>query len=1283
MKTTKMISIFSSRFILLAVLVLHALVSNAVAQEKSFSKQEQAADKARIETDKAIKKYAKTAPPSVANLSFRNFVRGGLMSGNLLQVPYVTNVNLSAGYFGDAVSPSRIIWPRGSGVEYGHTMSFLVAGKVKAEDGSDLFIISDSYNRSGGDQSPDGSHKFFFNTLPGFYNMNGDPGTNNRLNNNVSDRRLLDEAGFYYVGGLNEDANGNGQLDEGEDLNQNEALDTELVNYVEYTAQSNFKETWPQFWPPKSYVGDNRAENSFVPGVRAGRWNGAYGSFVRGDQEAYYKADDRDNDEFEYYPFLDETTGLPDKRSWAQGGRRGLGVEVSVRQYQWASVLAEDILIATFDVENVSRFDIPSTIISMMVDYDIAGSTGDNQALFDTVDDITYQWIKRPLVINGFRVGYAGVGFLESPGIDTDGIDNDRDNLVDESRENGIDDDNDWRNWIDVNGNGKYDNEDLNNNFRLDEGEDLDGDGKVTIEPINDDVGSDGLGPFDENYPGPDPDGSEANGVANLGEPNFEFTDNDEIDQIGLTNMVIRTPSDFDRDLDDDELFWRDYIQPVAESEFVVPTETADVIYVYSSGTTEIKKGNSQRFSLAFFCGNDFNDMLRNKRTMQNIYDADYNFARPPREPFLTAISGNKRTTLVWEQSAESSRDPIYGFDFEMYKVYRSTDPEFNEIKTITDAFGNPLLWEPLQTATGDKAQFDLKNGLSGAHPVSVEGFGVSYDMGADSGLKYSFVDSTVENGRTYYYAVVSVDQGYHSSFFGDGISEYENLAEISPTESAKLIEIDAFDRPINVGQNCAVVVPQAAAAGYLPARLNEEGIQYPSGNSTAALNIDFLVPEDANRENYTYEFSFTDDNRYFIADSSYLEHGLTNGFTLKNLTTNEVLTTVSGAGESLFSGVALSGTLYDGMRFSISNPVRPIPLAGDWLGNAAQRVRSTVDMSLQLNGALDIPKDFEIRVGTIGVDTADGFNAPITNFELFDVTNLNSPIRMVYSLTDGAAVVPGDTVRGMLSPGDRVTVRIAPVLSFTGRVLYTKSAWSFDIGLRPRDEDRMQELTDGLVALYDSLGAYNVRGFGSRPFGPTLTINEYEAFVKTIKPWFENTLDSLNSIPAFAAFLPSLSLPVETLEEILAINEAYIPRTNDTYYVKTAKPLTRADKIQFSVQGNELADTLDESLLDNIYTVPDPYVGVNNLERRNRLLSGRSERRIDFRNLPTNCTIKIFTVNGRLVKTLNHQAGTFDSIASWNMQSEDGLEVAFGVYIYHVDAPGIGEKIGRLSIIK
>ena len=36
-----------------------------------------------------------------------------------------------------------------------------------------------------------------------------------------------------------------------------------------------------------------------------------------------------------------------------------------------------------------------------------------------------------------------------------------------------------------------------------------------------------------------------------------------------------------------------------------------------------------------------------------------------------------------------------------------------------------------------------------------------------------------------------------------------------------------------------------------------------------------------------------------------------------------------------------------------------------------------------------------------------------------------------------------------------------------------------------------------------------------------------------------------------------------------------------------------------------------------------------------------------------------------------------------WDMRTKDGIEVAFGVYIFHVDVPGVGEKIGKFAIIK
>ncbi|HFE52827.1 MAG TPA: hypothetical protein ENK07_05255 [Bacteroidetes bacterium] len=105
---------------------------------------------------------------------------------------------------------------------------------------------------------------------------------------------------------------------------------------------------------------------------------------------------------------------------------------------------------------------------------------------------------------------------------------------------------------------------------------------------------------------------------------------------------------------------------------------------------------------------------------------------------------------------------------------------------------------------------------------------------------------------------------------------------------------------------------------------------------------------------------------------------------------------------------------------------------------------------------------------------------------------------------------------------------------------------------------------------------------------------------------------------------------------------------------------------------------------MDDIYVVPDPYVAVNSLEpKQPSSLRGRGERRIDFVNLPPHCTIRIFTQSGRLIRVLHHDSEDNEGRESWDLLTRDGLEVSYGIYFYHVEAPGVGEKLGKFAIIK
>ncbi|GIT74928.1 MAG: hypothetical protein Ct9H300mP29_9220 [Candidatus Neomarinimicrobiota bacterium] len=53
------------------------------------------------------------------------------------------------------------------------------------------------------------------------------------------------------------------------------------------------------------------------------------------------------------------------------------------------------------------------------------------------------------------------------------------------------------------------------------------------------------------------------------------------------------------------------------------------------------------------------------------------------------------------------------------------------------------------------------------------------------------------------------------------------------------------------------------------------------------------------------------------------------------------------------------------------------------------------------------------------------------------------------------------------------------------------------------------------------------------------------------------------------------------------------------------------------------------------------------------------------------------------MVKTIDHYSSFDNGQAFWDLTTKDNFPIAYGVYIYHVDAGKLGEKIGRLAVIK
>ena len=89
---------------------------------------------------------------------------------------------------------------------------------------------------------------------------------------------------------------------------------------------------------------------------------------------------------------------------------------------------------------------------------------------------------------------------------------------------------------------------------------------------------------------------------------------------------------------------------------------------------------------------------------------------------------------------------------------------------------------------------------------------------------------------------------------------------------------------------------------------------------------------------------------------------------------------------------------------------------------------------------------------------------------------------------------------------------------------------------------------------------------------------------------------------------------------------------------------------------------------LDIINVVPNPYYGYSHYE------TNQLDNRVKFTNLPERCTITIYNISGTRIRQFSKDdASTF---LDWDLKNQAGIPIAGGIYLIHVDVPGVGEKV-------
>ncbi len=757
-----------------------------------------------------------------------------------------------------------------------------------------------------------------------------------------------------------------------------------------------------------------------------------------------------------------------------------------------------------------------------------------------------------------YDVGPEDIGkkYLNRDGLVDGGIDEGIDEMAAESRNDGIDNDGDWN-------------------------------------ALLDDVGLDGApGTFDFG----ELDGKPTSGVGTdfPGEPNIDKTDVSEADQIGLTNVQYLAAGAINFSQTADVFFWAEFMIP---GSFINPSliGTGEYDLFVSSGLFPLKAGQIERISFAVVMGNAARcpgnadatgakaDALRKRNYAQLAYAEDYQFAQAPIEPAVTAVStltarGTPSVTLYWDENAEQSIDRFLagipgaiGRDFEGYRIYRATDPAFQDAKQITDAYGNPAPWfRPV-------AQFDLDDGIRG-DSAAVPFNGVSFYMGDDTGILHTWTDTTVQAGQKYYYAVRAYDMGYRP-------------LNIAPAESNLKISIDPITGVVeDYGKSITIITPEAPVAGYLPPSVSR--ISAVSGSASGSIGYRVVDPTKV-KDKHTYQITFEDTT--YRGRNNDPDTVRTKSYSVVDTTSKQLLV------NKRRTITALDQLVLDGVQLLFSNDNR--------FGRDTSRSRYSrsnmwrVNMTGWREGlviAKQEPGDYKIVFGAVGADTS-------TEYDIDGTGTIVPPIPVNFKV--------------LKSNQNNAKLKFA---------FFEK------------------DVTGGV-------GIYSAQ----------------------LDPFFTDYILILDRSEADTSL--HISWTVSAVFD--SVRTLYAP--GDTISLVTYKAFSSKDMYEFTTTAQLVDKKLAASQLDKIKVVPNPYVAAASWEERNPFPTGRGPRSIHFTHLPQICTIRVYTITGELVATINHDSAMLDGSAEWNVLTRDELQVSYGVYIYHVEAPGVGEKVGKFAIIK
>lgn len=938
----------------------------------------------------------------------------------------------------------------------------------------------------------------------------------------------------------------------------------------------------------------------------------------------------------------------------------GLGVKVIQRTHSWNYETNKTIHFFIYEVINIraDKKPIRNCFLTVMCDGDLGPTANDDLVGFDHSRNLGYEY-DSDMAEQGFgRVpGFLGFKFLESP-VATYDVDLNGDDLINDDS-------------IDVNNDGVWIKD-------VRKGKSL------------------GLTSFKtSNLQSGDPDTEPEKYLIMAGHNYPDVTDQRYAPfNLGTGTVPV-----------DQRLFQNTgpfLLAPVGET-------VIDTVWKWDSDSSSLQiasintvLGDTVRVVVAVLMAPDFVQLPKIADIAQSIYNTGFVLPRPPDHPHVTVVPDDKKASISWDNVAELSKDPYYQFtsdpanplydpnykemDFEGYKLYRSTTglpgtfdllaswdktsvtPRHVDIKQLAGAtFSGTVSYDELNTE-----EYILAYGGTALFA------GHKYLVQVKTDTSFSVTDLTLG------VAVPSTEEADHWYNTGEPpyVFEVFDATFTSLSDSAHIADgtYDNYFDGCNLLVGGMVINFTSTDPTYIPKEdviFEISGfLEEPEGEN-GELAYAYTDTGLINGQNYYYDVIAYDFQPFSSPRS--LENGVkgiavtprSNSTGLQEASAYDVQHASGGSNGSVTVSVAVpdsvTGHEYEVGFFGADYPYQ-------WYLKDLTTGDKVLDSMSNQSGNDQYPV-----VNGIVAKVA-GPNLGISSWQYIPSAN-----RFFTGVNWGGAYLSGGLDLGV-NWGWGTTITAPQYVTIEVRFSNTERQKAYDY-------------------LRGGTPNYKYEGFFEMPFtvwdvssDPPRQINA--AIVEQAgNALFDSTWDPGLSNSAREYLFILHSTYSETPDTYYTDRRIYYdgadfdilytgwfvaradaegnPRTwtdGDVFRITPYFVNTPADTFTFKTTNKEIVSSLVN--LGDIKVVPNPYIVRNNWEP-----SGDYSR-IAFTHLPDKCTIRIYTLSGDHLRTLEHNSPGLDGNENWDLLTKNNQKIASGVYVYHVESP-YGEKIGKFAVVR